>query len=226
MSPGVHKQPFRVVLQSPSLLVISLVLPDSWGSLFSPLVGDLRLQLPCFTAHVLRLYRFKQQEDSEGENSMRVSSTPWGPQFLWSERKDPLSHSLGDWRPLPPIFSPTPFTAPATQSYAGWGMRQRRKEKGKREGFIPQSLSTGSPILTPGEKLSALSSILGFRLPWVQAGEYLRGKNGEETIGSVLLWILVSFPSSLATVYFSGTSYCCSVQYVLVLKLHLGGGMG
>ena len=80
MSPGVHKQPFRVVLQSPSLLVISLVLPDSWGSLFSPLVGDLRLQLPCFTAHVLRLYRFKQQEDSEGENSMRVSSTPWGPQ--------------------------------------------------------------------------------------------------------------------------------------------------
>lgn len=82
MSPGVHKQPFRVVLQSPSLLVISLVLPDSWGSLFSPLVGDLRLQLPCFTAHVLRLYRFKQQEDSEGENSMRVSSTLWGPQFL------------------------------------------------------------------------------------------------------------------------------------------------
>ena len=43
MRPGAHKQPLGIVLQSPSLLVTSLVLPDSWGSLLSPLVRDLRL---------------------------------------------------------------------------------------------------------------------------------------------------------------------------------------
>ena len=170
------------------------------------------------------MYWFQQQEDSESGNSMSAPSTLWGPQFLRSERKDPLIVWVTDI--LHYASFPTPFTAPATQSYAGWGMREWRKEKGKREGFTPQSLSIRSPILTPGAKLSTLSLILGFRLPWVQAGEYLRGKNGEETTGSVLLWILVSFPSSLATVYFPGTSYCCSVQCVQVLKLHLGGGMG
>ena len=174
--------------------------------------------------HVLQLYWFKHQEDSERENSMRVSSTLRGPQFLQSEKKDPLSHSLGDWRPPLPIFSPAPFTAPATPSCVGWGVREWRKEKDKRQGFPPSLWALGA--LTLGAKLNTLSSILGFRLPWVQAGEYLREKNGEETTGSVLLWILMSFRSCLATVYFSGTSYCCSEQYVQVLKLHLVREMG
>lgn len=46
---------FKVVLLSSSLLVIFLVLSDSWGLLFHPLARDLGLQLPTgFAVHVLR----------------------------------------------------------------------------------------------------------------------------------------------------------------------------
>ena len=222
MSPGVHKQPFRVVLHSRSLFMFlwSFQIPGAPFSVLWSETWDFS-----YPASLCMSY------NSTGSSSRRTvrGETQWelpppSGDHSFTDQKGRIL-SLIVWV-TDVLHYPLSFTAPATQSCAGWGMREWRKEKGKREGFTPQSLSIRSPILTPGAKLSTLSLILGFRLPWVQAWEYLRGKNGEETTGSVLLWILVSFPSSLATVYFPGTSYCCSVQDVQVLKLHLVGRMG